>query len=454
MYKILKAYLILAVLTACSVYQPNKNPDLLSDKADIYSSNSQENNTNYQAWYESFNNYELNGLIIEALQDNLSIKQSLAQIKEAIAIAKQSKSGLFPEVSFESAINQSYETRKLVQSNKNIGIGLDWNIDIFKGISSRYKSEELLINARQNDLKAIKLAITVQLANAYFGAVAANLRIDLLNQQIKTDKQLLDLLKLRFDNGVGTKVEVLQQQSRVIDSEALLPLAKNQLNIFENAIDVLLGKTPDSKNRVNKTESSLKFVKGLPNIGVPADLIIHRPDIASLKNELISADYEIASAIADRLPSITLSASYAYRDEIFFNGPISFISANFVQPLLDWGRRKAVVEQNKALYEEKLAEFTQSYLLAVQDVENALNAEKTIRENYQKQQKQIKILKKAVNEAKARFEKGVDDYQPALLSIQELRNVERNLVDAELNLINSRIALYSAIGGNVNIEDK
>lgn len=441
---------LLALITSsCSVYKPNLNPKPLIDVQGEFSEEGDSQTQNEISWWETFQNYEINAFIIKALDANMTIRQSLALIKESMALAKQTKSGIFPQISFEAGVDQSYDNTNQIISNTSYGLGLGWELDFFKKIYSSYESEKLLLQARKQDLNAIKLAISSQIADAYFGAIAANQKIDLLKKQIKVDDDLLKLLNLRFENGIGTKVEVLQQQSRVLESKALLPLAKNELNVFENRIDVLIGEIPDSKNRIDYKNANLDFIQKLPQLGVPADLIINRPDIASLKSELISADYEIASAIADRLPQLTLNASYAYRDERFFEGPVSFLVGSFVQPLIDWGQRKAVVEQNKALYEEKLAEFTQSYLIAVEEVENALNVESATRENLKQLNKQIKVLEKAVKEAKARFEQGVDDYQPALISIQELRVVERNLIGIELALVNSRIALYSAIGGNV-----
>ena len=258
--------------------------------------------------------------------------------------------------------------------------------------------------ARQEALQTTRLTLSAEVANAWFGAVAANRRIALLRGQLTLDRELLDLLQLRFDHGVGTRVDVMRQQARVADSETLIPLAQSDLAVFENRLDVLSGRC-HGRPRV-PVDEALDFAAQLPPLGVPAELLLRRPDLRAARAELVAADAEIAAAIADRLPRVTLDGSLVFSDTASFTGPVALIAGAFVQPLLDWGRRKAEVERNEALYRERLAAFTQQFLEAVEAVDSALVRERRQREFLQRLAHQRDILQQTVDASKDRYTQG------------------------------------------------
>ncbi len=105
--------------------------------------------------------------------------------------------------------------------------------------------------------------------------------------------------------------------------------------------------------------------------------------------------------------------------------------------------------RNKAFYQQRLASYTQGFLEVVEDVENALVQETKQREYLAKLSSQRQILQEAADIAEQRYRNGVDDYQPVLAALRELRQAERSLVSENLNLISIRIDLFRAIGGPV-----
>ncbi len=412
-----------------------------------FSIQSQQTST-LDPWWYFFNRHELNALIDQSMSANFRVVQSVARLRQAQTLVTQTRSGLYPQINLESNARKVWEGSDAQSGEVAIGSALQWEIDAFNRVSNALLADRLEVQARQEDVNALRLSLSAEIANAYFGAIAAHNTIDLLTQQVKTDLELLELLELRFDLGVGTTVEVLQQQSRVADSQSLIPPAQANLRIFENRLDVLLGQVPDAQYRVSQSED-LEFNHDLPMIGVPIDLLLNRPDLRAARKELLAADADIGAAIADRLPRITLDGSYGYSDSSDFTGPLSVLMGMFVQPLLDWGRRKAEVERNKSIYEEKLALFTQIYLQAVESVENALYQEMRQREFIQRLEKRIRILQETVEESEARYTQGIDNYLPVLNALQELRSVERDLVSERLNLVNQRISLFRAVGGRI-----
>lgn len=445
--------LLVLVFSGCSPHKIDKQvaPSVPTNNA--YSltelQDEQDATTQANSWWHSFKRPSLDALIEQAFQQNLDLAQALARIEQAQAFRKSTAATAYPELSFEVRADESRRGDSNRNSSQEVGAALTWEIDLFRRISAAAQADKLRAFAREEDMNALKLSLSAELANAYFGAVASHKNLQLLTEQLQMDNSLLELTKLRLETGVGTGVEILQQASRVAESESLIPLAEAQLRVFENRLDVLLGLAPDGVNRVDPFDN-LHFATQLPQVGVPAELLLNRPDLRAAQAELIAADADIAAAIAERLPRLTLEGSHIYEEGSASSDPISLITGSFILPLLDWGHRRSMVKRNKAIYSEKMAHFTQLYLHAVEDVENTLYVEGRQRAYVTLLETRRQILQKTVEETEALYRQGVSDYLLVLSALQELRDTERDLVTEQLNLIKLRIQLHRALGGVVN----
>lgn len=445
-YKLLP-FICSFVLVSCSVHHVNDAPQVAIEIQPVFSVTNKDMIFN-APWWQSLNRPALNQLIQQALANNYDITQTIAILEQTRTVARQTRTNQLPQISLSGDANKLIEGSSFQGDAVGVNAQLDWEIDLWNRIGAAAKADRLEARARAADIEFLKLSLSAEIANAYFGALAAKQQLSLLKEQVQLDQELQKILQLRLKNGVGTNVELLQQLARVADSETLIPLAEADLVVFENRLDVLLGQQPDGKSRVNVDEN-LIFSKQLPAIAVPSALLLNRADLIAARYDLVAADADIGVAIADRFPRLTLLGVFGYEDSDSNVGSAAVLAAGFVQPLLDWGRRKAEVKRNKALYRERLAAYTQLYLEAVEDVENALVRENKQREFLNRREKQKGLLQQAVNAAEKRFKQGVDDYQPVIAILQELRDVERSLIEQQLVLINIRIELFRAIGGPI-----
>lgn len=403
-------------------------------------------------WWQAFGSPQLDALIRQSLEQNQDIRQALERVNQARTRITQTQSGRYPRIDLQGSTGENLEGPDRGLGNSRIGGLMTWEVDAFNRLDAAAKADQFEAAALAEDVEALKLSLSADVAIAYFGAVAAHNTLDLLAQQVRIDQELLELLELRFESGVGTRVEVMQQQSRVAESQSLIPPAQADLRVYENRLDLLVGQVPDGKNRV-PASLALDVGHPLPRVGVPADLLINRPDLRAARASLMAADHDIGAAIADRLPRITLTGSAAIADLPGHTGIVSAIAGSFVQPLLDWGRRKAEVQRNQSLYQERLAAFTQAYIAAVESVENALYQENRQREYIKRLENRRALLSDTLGETEARYARGVDTYLPVLNALQELREVERDLVGQRLVLAQFRISLHRAAGGSLGSEE-
>lgn len=446
----LKAAAIFVLLTGCSLHEVDGNPRPASEAGAAYSLSGEQADALKTGWYESLGSAELSGLIGLALKNNMDVRQAVARLEQAASVTRRDRAELLPNLDLEADSAREWEEGDEQESFSRGGLSLSWEIDAFNRLGAAAMADSFGEKAAAEDVDAVRLSLGAEVAEAWFGAVAQQQQLNLLRKQTLTDEKLLDLIEQRLEAGVGTNVEVLQQKSQLAENESLIPPAEAALRVYENRLDVLTGAAPDGSDRTGP-DSDYADIGRLPKLGIPSDLLLNRPDLRAMKNRLIAADAGIGAAIADRLPRLTLTGSHLYAD-----GPAAAadhattLLGGIVQPLLDWGRRKAEVERNKALYSENLSAFTQAYLEAVEDVENALYRENRQREYITRLEAQRGILEQTLSAAEAVYRQGESDYLPVLDAVQNLRRVERDLVGQRLALVLFRIELFRALGAPVS----
>lgn len=436
-------------LTGCSIHSIDPSPQPLQTGAAAYSSEGPlPDATLVSRWHDNFNDPGLSALIARGLANNLDIRGAVARLEQADALARQTARLHHPEANFTANASRRWESGSSGRTSSETGVSLSWEIDAFNRLKSAAAAGQLLRSAAAHDVETARLTLAASLAEAYYSAIAQHAILTLLDQQEQADQELLTLVDLRWQKGVGTKIEFLQQQGQLIQTQSLIPPAKAALRTQEHRMDVLLGEAPDQLNRTT-TDDHLATVGKLPPLGVPSDLLLHRPDLRAQRDRLVAADAAIGEAMAARLPRLTLNGSFLLVDGPNASGPAASLLAGLMQPLLDWGRRKAEVERNQALYEERLTTFTLSYLEAIEEVENILYRENRQREYVRLLDARRHILSQNLKLAQDQFSQGVSDYLPVLDALRNLRQVERDLVLQRLHLVLLRIQLFRALGAPV-----
>ncbi len=453
MPKLLRSNMLLSLVvffTACSVHtideKPHKNLEI--PKGYSFSSEAISDRNISTFWHEEFRDKKLSSLISCAYENNFDINQSIARIKAARSTSSISSVAGNPELLFESQNTKQFMDSRTLNVIKN-GLSLSWEIDLFDRLENKARSDSLEFGAKKEDLEALKLSLGSEIAASYYGAISAYETLDLLKKQTKLNENYLELVKLRFKHGIATNLEILQQKAQVAQSKSLIPPTLANIRTYENRLDVLLGQAPDSKPRVKK---EILDVKIPINTGVPSDLLLFRPDLRAQLKRIVAVDADIAFAIAQRLPSVTLGAGGYYSSNFNYSEPIASFSASLLQPLFDWGARKAEVERNKALYEEQLGLFGSLYIKALEEVENAFYNEKQQKDHIKRLEHREDILQEMVEEAKLQYLQGLSDYLPVLDALVSLHELQLSLIEAKYELLLFRITLHRSLGSKAKIK--
>lgn len=383
---------------------------------------------------------------------NFDIKAAYNRVLQAYALARKAGSELIPAVNGSSGIDQITQYQEGVGQSStetfSLGAAASYELDLWGRIRANTLAAEL--DGRKADLavQTAKIAVSAQIATAWYQLVEQQLQLDLLNRQIGINDQYVELVTARFQGGQATAADLFQQRQVLEAARGDRFKVLAQIDVLRNQIAVLTGVAPGRL----QFKDAFRFPKVpvLPDTGLSADLLKRRPDIQQAYLALQAADVRIAAAVADRLPRISLSAGIDTKApdlQDFFNNWMATLAGNLVIPVIDGGRRVAEVERTEAVSAEALNQYGQKVVTALAEVENSLAQESRQHERLASLEKQLRSLDEANQQIRRRYVYGAIDFLRVLSSLINLQSLERSLLQAERELIEYRINLYRALAG-------
>ncbi|CAA6695454.1 MULTISPECIES: efflux transporter outer membrane subunit [unclassified Lentimonas] len=402
-------------------------------------------------WWTSFNRDDLDALEATAFTDNLDIAQAWARLRQSEAAAKQAGADLYPDLSVTSGYDRTWLNEGDTASNNyEVGAAMSYEVDLWGKIRSTQSAAEARALATADDLKSTALTISASVASRWIEIIEAENRVALLQQQLETNLTQLELIELRFRNSQSNSLDVYQARQTVARTRSSIPKAEAELFASVYALNLLLGKAATEPQEINWQHAP--ELPPMPSTGVPSDLLQQRPDVRASLRRIEAADWNVAAAKADRLPSVTLGLSGstgADRFEDLFDDWLARFAGQIVAPVLDGGRRKLEVEKQQAVVDEALAGYRQTVLTALKEVEDALMLEDKVADQLEALRNELALARQTLSAARNRYANGLSDYLNVTSSLISVQSLERDEITQIANLFKARIALHKALGGQL-----
>jgi multidrug efflux system outer membrane protein len=270
-----------------------------------------------------------------------------------------------------------------------------------------------------------------------------------VGETIELRKKNLELVESLHRGGADSAVDVAQAQTELSSAEADLVGLELQRAQLENALAVLCGQTSSSFSLAATTR--LYQPPAIP-IGLPADLLERRPDVAEAERSMAAASEAIGIAKAAYFPSIQLTGtagveSAELKDIFNWKNRIWSIGPSISLPLFEGGRNRAGVQRAQAAYQEAVAQYRSQILTAFRDVEDGLIGLRLLREQYEDQMRAVDAAKKAAELSRARYKEGLASYFEVVQS--DRTALENEILAYQLNgqRIVTTVLLAKALGG-------
>nr|WP_316640076.1 efflux transporter outer membrane subunit [uncultured Roseateles sp.] len=409
------------------------------------------------AWRDYFREPQLQGLIAQALAHNRDLRLAALRVAEARAALGMQSAERLPTLAAQAGVDRSrvpadlnLTRQPLLGSQYQAGLGLaSWEADVWGRLRSLQDAAQQTYLASDAARQAVTLGLIAQVANSYLALRETDERLALARQTTASRAETLRIFTRRVELGSTSKLNLTQVQTLYTQAQALGSQLAQAREAQAQALSLLIGAPldlPVVAGRLDDTQ--------LPALqaGLPADLLLARPDIIAAEHQLRAAQASIGAARAAFFPRIALTASLgtasAELGGLFDGGSQAWtFSPRITLPLFDGGRRKLNLSLTETRRDIAVAGYEKAVQAAFRDVSDALSAQRWLTEQQGIAAAALAAQTERARLSQLRYDNGAAAFLEVLDAQRDLLAAEQQAVQTRRALLSARVALYAALGG-------
>lgn len=416
-------------------------------------------------WWQIYHDSELDRLEQELLQANQSLTAARDRLSQARSMARVASAAYFPTLSTDPSgerqrlsgnrplSGSTVATAPVTQNIFTLPFSVSYEADLFGRVRRNLEAANASLQASAADLGNVQLVLTAELAADYFNLRELDREAGVVRQSVEIEQKGMDLVNNRHEGGVANGLEVAQQAALLDSTATQLQLVLQQRAQFEHAIAVLTGKPAST---FSLAEAPFNASPPAIPLGVPSEILERRPDVATSERQMAFENAQVGLATAAFYPHITLSGSGGWESRdiaTLVNAPSAMwaIGGDLLQPIFNGGRNRANLAANRAAYDESVANYRESVLVAFQQVEDGLSGLALLDQAAKTQQTAVADSRRALDIANSRYVGGVTTYLDVITAQSTLLTNERLATQLLGQQMVTSVFLVKALGGGWDI---
>ncbi|MDD2893683.1 MAG: AdeC/AdeK/OprM family multidrug efflux complex outer membrane factor [Halothiobacillaceae bacterium] len=410
-------------------------------------------------WRDYFADPRLREVIAQALANNRDLRVATLNIEKARAQYQIQRADLFPSIGATGSqsaqrlpgdLTSSGEAATSRQYDANIGFTA-WELDFFGRIRSLNDEAMQQYLATEEAQRSVQISLIAEVAQAWLTYAADRERLALANRTYATRVTSHELIQRSFAAGAVSELDVRQSESLVQSARADKARYQSVLALDENALTLLLGSSLRVEWMPESLAASVSSVGELP-VGVPSEVLVHRPDILQAEYTLRAANANIGAARAAFFPSITLTAgagtASAALDGLFASGSGAWSFMPQIRvPIFEAGRLQASLDVAEVQRDIGVAQYEKAIQTAFREVADVLAEKATLDERLDARRKLVAADMDSVRLSEVRYNSGMDNFFVLLDAQRTLFSSELLLIEVRLLEAVNRVTLYKVLGG-------
>ena len=456
---------LLGILGGCSFAPTYETPssappaDAYSELGDWHKAEPQDDHSR-GAWWVQFGDPQLDALEVKVGSANQSIQAAFARLQEARATTRVARAGLFPTLDVGSSatrqrVSQNSPTyltgHDPTFNNFDLEADLSYEVDLWGRVRNTVSAARAGQQASAADLAALALAQHAELATDYYRLRSEDAVQALLENTVDDYAKSLELTEHLYQGGGAAVADVDQARAQLEGARTLVADNALQRALSEHAIAVLIGENP---SRFHLAANPLPQDIAPPpfDVGLPSTLLERRPDVAAAERRVAAANAQIGVARAAYFPIFSLAAAAGFdstRPSTWLDAPSRFWAAGpaGLLTVFDAGRHRAESAQAHAQYDEQVANYRNTVLVAYQEVEDNLAALHRLEQESRSEAAAVTATAKALEQARYRYKAGLVTYLE--VSTTETIALQAQLIRADIQArhMQASVLLVKALGG-------
>ena len=410
-------------------------------------------------WWQNFEDPQLDSLITTAIEKNLSVLSAIEKINKAKAVWRQAQSPLFPQLNMSFGWQRTRNSGNIVETQFHESttgyfsgaVSASWQIDLFGNIYMRAKAQKHLFQATEEEYRGVILSLCSNVATTYFAIIESMARLRVLQSNVKSQKEIIEIVTSRYNSGLASKLDVAQSKSVYYSTLAQIPAMQATIENYRNSMAVLLGTYPEEMRAMSCGDALPTYVEPIAT-GIPATLLRRRPDIKAAERSVEASAAMLGATKRDWFPTFFLNGNFGYAADNIKELPHTRSMTWEIAPTISWtifngGKRINATREARAELEESILSFNSSVLTAVQEVESAMSS-------YKSSVAQIVATREAVNQSSETLRLSLELYKQGLTQFQNVLDAQRTLLSYEDYLVQAQgaslrylVQLYESLGG-------
>ena len=434
--------------------------------------------TDYREWWTVFNDPVLNNLIEQAYQQNLDLQVAGLRILQARAELGLAIGSQYPQTQEMTASAQavglsrnSTLTGPLEAFSYPYSLGLDaaWELDFWGRFRRGVESANASLYATYANFDDVLVSLIAEVARTYTQIRTFEQQLAFARANVMIQKKSFELATMRYEGGETSELDPTQARALLKQTQASVPQFEAGLRQAKNALAILLGIPPIEIQNILGPPKPIPIAPPEVAVGIPADLLLRRPDIRRIELAAAAQSARIGVAKSDLFPRISLAGSFLFMtsdggnkevtnnasfSDLFSSNSITYFVGPKIQwPILNYGRIRNDVRVQDARFQQFLVEYRNTVLRAMQDVEDGMVGFLRAQEQQMALAESVASYQRAVDLAQLQYIEGLSTYQRVIDAQRFLTEQQFRFASAKGAVVTNLIATYKALGGGWELRE-
>ncbi|QIB34658.1 efflux transporter outer membrane subunit [Ancylobacter pratisalsi] len=414
-------------------------------------------------WWEQLNDKTLNGLVESAVAGNLDVATAKARVRQARALRRQALAALSPVLTGDASYTRADNGSNVSAQSGDVtvsgpfdsfdgGLSASWELDLFGENRRAAEAATYGLDGAEESLRNTLLVLIGDVTTNYVEARGYQARAALARRTAASQHETAALTRNKLEAGSASAVDVANAEGQAQSTEADIPQLESAYQQSVHQLAILLGRPPASLNETMKRSAPIPSPRRAVPQGVPADVLLSRPDVRLAERQLAQYTAKIGQAEAARYPDVSLvgevSTSATKVGDLGKNSSISWSFGPSVSvPIFNAGQLEAAVQYAQAERDEYFIAYRSTVLTALQDVENASVALRQEQRRNRSLAASAKSYRQAASLARTLYQSGSSSFLDVLDAERSLYSAEDAQLQSRVAITSDYIALNKALGG-------
>jgi multidrug efflux system outer membrane protein len=411
-------------------------------------------------WRNFFPDPHLQALIALALENNRDLRIAAARVLEARAQYGISKADRLPSGGLNGSGAFVTTPTDLLSAGSSptterydLGVSvLSYELDFWGRLSGMSESARYSYLASEESRRAVQISLVADVASAYFSYIQMRDAVDMTRSTVELRQQSLLVVGKGKELGGAYELEYQTAAALLESAQSSLDGARHQQNQALNRLNFLIGNSmPGQPEAGSLSDQGLDTVLAS---GLPSEILLLRPDVATAEQRLRAAHANIDAARAAFMPKVMLTATAGLASQglaSLFSGAAWAFQPSITLPLFDGGRLSSGLELAEARKIIAVAEYEKTVQLAFREVADLLSARVVLARQLKSALANRTAQGKLLEIANARYTIGLGNYLAVLEAQRDFIGSSQTVMQVRKVQLDTTAQLYKALGGGGDV---